>query len=159
MKKYVLTFVLGIFATLGCIAILISPWWHGFISPTKNAHCLPIEYPEYPFNNPDYADPTVIPYRPYVFRTETSLATVQAFYEAHLAHVSDWKYEVGDYWTRSEVRPGEFLYECGGGLNWEEAEMGCIYIRERDGKTVIERIWLYSATSAPPCDAYMSELP
>ena len=155
----VLPFLLGVVFTLVCIGVLISPWWHGFTSPTKNAKCLPLDYPEYPFDDPIYRS-TPEPYIPDVFRTETAITTVKDYYEANLLHNPNWTSDDEEgYWRRSEVRPGEFLYQCGGLLNWEEVERGCIYLRERDGKTIVERIWLYSASAAPGCDVYMSELP
>ena len=157
MKKIIVSFLFGVVFTLGCLGLLISPWWHAFLSPTKNAKCLPMDYPEPPFDSPAYRYKPE-PYIPDVDRIETPIETVKAYYETNLRHNSDWNYEEG-LWARSEVRPGEFLYECGAGLNWEEAELGCIYLRERDGLTVVEIIWLYSATSAPPCESYMSELP
>ena len=159
MKKSVLPFLLGVVFTLTCIVILISPWWHLFTSSTKHANCLPLDYPEYPFNYPaDRSTPE--PYIPEVFRTETAITIVKDYYEANLTHNPNWNYDDEQgYWSRSEVRPGEFLYECGGRLNWEEIERGCIYLRERDGLTVIDRIWLYSPSAAPSCSAFFSELP
>lgn len=159
MKKFVLPFLLGIAFALVSIGVLISPWWHWFTSPTKNAHCLPIEYPEYPIDNESYANDYSEPFVPHVFRTETSLKIIKDFYDTNLLHSSDWDSDEEGYWRRSEVRSGEFLYECYGGLNWEEVETGCIYLRERDGKTIVERIWLYSASAGQLCEWYMSELP
>ena len=159
MKKYALPFLLGVVLSLACIAVLISPWWHLFMSPTKNAHCLPIEYSEYPFDNAEYANNDVAPYMPFVVRTETSLQTIKEFYDKNLVLAPRGNSSEEAHWVRNEVRPGEFLYQCGGRLNWEEAERGCIYLRERDGQTVVESIWLYSASAAPVCEAYMSELP
>ena len=158
MKKVVLAFLLGVVLTLVVIGVLISPWWHLFTSPTKNAKCLPMDFPEYPFDNPIYQS-TPEPFIPDVFRTETSLNIVKDFYDTSLSHSINWDDDQEGYWRRSEVRSGEFLYQCGGVLNWEEAERGCIYLRERDGKTIIERIWLYSASTAPICKTYLSELP
>src|SRR5690349_10232420 len=134
MKKFVLPFLLGVISTLLCIVFLISPWWHGFMSPTKKAKCLPMDYPESPFDKPIYRS-TPEPYIPAVFRTETAINSVKDYYEANLLHSSNWDGDQEGYWRRREVRPGEFLYQCGGLLNREEVERGCIYLRERDGKT------------------------
>ena len=159
MKKFAVPFMLGVIVTLGCIAVLLSPWWYLFTSPTKNANCLPVDYPESPFHESDGLANDVQAFRPYVFRTETSLETIKEFYDATLPHGINWNDEKEGYWQRSEVRPGEFLYKCIGTPNWEEAETGCIYLRERDGKTVVESIWLVMASSGQPCKWYMSELP
>ncbi len=158
MKRIVLPFLFGGVLILAVIGVFISPWWHGFISPTKNAKCMPIDYPESPFDDPVYRS-TPEPYVTKVLRSETSLKVIKDYYEANLIHQSSWDGDQEGYWRRSEVRPGEYLYQCGGRLNWEEVERGCIYLRERDGKTVVERIWLYSASAAPSCAVYLSELP
>ena len=167
MKKSALPFLLGVVSTLACIGLLISPWWHGFTSRTKYAHCLPMEYRENPSGKVDYGNDYFTAFMPYVFRTETPLQTVKDFYDTNLVHHENWKDDEGSdwrdshpgNWRRSEVRPGEFLYECYGTVNWEEAETGCIYLRERDGKTIVERIWFYMASAGQPCEWYMSELP
>ena len=159
MKKFALPFLLGVVVTLGCIGMLISPWWHAFTSRTQNADCLPIEYREIPLGKADLEKDHFTAFMPYVFRTETSLHTVKDFYDTNLVHRPNWDNDEAGYWSRSEVRPGEFLYECYGTVNWEEAETGCIYVRERDGKTVVERIWFYMASAGQPCEWYMSELP
>ena len=88
---------------------------------------------------------------PYILRTEIPLKTVKDFYDTNLIHRLDWDNEEAGYWSRIEVRPGEFLYECYGTVNWEEAETGCIDLRERDGKTIVERMWFYIASAGQPC--------
>jgi hypothetical protein len=107
------------------------------------------------------------PFTPYVFRTTTPLQTVKEFYDTTLVHHENWKdYERSGwrddkpgYWSRIEVRPGEFLYECYGTVNWEEGEKGCIYLRERERKTIVERMWFYTPSTIQDCERYMSELP
>lgn len=158
MKRVLLPIVAGMLLTLVCLGILISPWWHGFMSPTRNAQCLPSPYIEYPFAAPTDHN-TLQPYTPYILRTEIPLKTIKDFYDSNLIGDSTWGDGKPARWERSEVRSGEHLYECSASLNWEEMERGCIYLRERDGKTVVERIWIYSATAAPMCEAYISELP
>ena len=117
-----------------------------------------MDYPEPPFDDPIYRS-TPQPYVPNVFRTETSLEVVKGYYEANLVHNPNWDGDEEGYWTRSEVRQSEFLYECSARLSHDELETGCIYLRERDGKTIIERFWLYAASGGPACETFMSELP
>ena len=159
MKKFALPFLSGIILTLVCIGVFIAQWWYGFIYPPKNAQCLPMEYPEHPFDNAGYANPHILPYRPVVLRTGTSLEVVKDYYEANLTHNSNWDGDDEGYWQRREVRQSEFLYECSARLGFDELEKGCIYVRERDGKTIVERIWLFAASGGPACETFMSELP
>lgn len=157
MKKLFLTFLCGVTVTLVCVGLLIAPWWHGFVSPTRNAQCLPPGYPEFAFDAP-HNDEKLQPYIPYVLRVESPIIPIKEFYDNLIGDSGRGDSEQV-VWVRREVRSGEYLYECHAALNWEEMERGCVYLREREGETVVERIWLYSATAAPTCETYMSELP
>lgn len=155
MKRYALPFFSGILLTLTCVGILIFLF---FRSPTRNANCLPIRFPEPPFDNPKYAS-YVQPFVPEVFRTKTPLQTIKDFYDTNLLHSPNWNDDSEGYWRRSEVRPSEFLYVCGGTISSDETETGCIYLRVRDGVTIVERIWLNQVSVGLSCELYMSELP
>ena len=142
-----------------CVGVLLALWWYVSRPLTDQANCLPLDYPQSPFYNGENPSRNIIAFRPSVFRTDIPLATIKEFYDTNLPHGTNWQDDQEGYWRRNEVRPGEFLYECGGTLGWDEVETGCIYLRVREGKTIVETNWLDMASGGQLCEWYMSELP
>jgi hypothetical protein len=138
-----------------CVGVMLLPVLLHIHAPARNANCLPIRYSDTPsgyLSTPN----DIQPYVPNISRVKTPINKVKEFYDEKLLSQAN---EQKGQWDVREVRNGEFLYHCTAILNSEEAERGCIYIREREGNTIIETIWLFSATAAPACEWYMSELP
>lgn len=132
------------------VSLVISGGLSACSGVPKNAQCIPIIYPtgekseleSYEFARYQVTDP----FEDVIDFFDENLDPIPVF--------QDW--EAGD-WEVEKVNEDQVLFECFGGLGFDEAERGCILVtKENESQTTIESIWYHSVTNAPSCDRDLS---
>ena len=139
-KRYL---ILGLFS----LSLLCGIYLYSCFAPPTNTPCAPIEYPN--GNKSDVESRKI-----YTFETNDTYADVVAFYETRLKDEPPPEDNYGPItWDAYPIRNDGILFVCGSILDGYTSEIGCIYVREKSGKGVIDITWSYQVDGpAVSCD-------
>lgn len=117
---------------LGIVCSALSGCW-GVPTSNPDSRCVPPSYPEMQLTawRSGYI---------YLVEASDSLETIQAEYSAEL-QPAPWQGPFGDKLWRLKEFDGSFLYECVFGSDGYEIEVGCVFIREDQDRTIIQLVW------------------
>lgn len=142
LKKILLVTLLGLLILVGLWGFL---WGWTYYNP-RNATCIPISYP-------DGAMLDVESFEVYTFETNAAYSEVVDFYRTNLKFDPPLKTKYEDVieWDEYPIRDVGILFECGSKLNSYQLELSCIFVRDENGKGVIDITWSYADNAAAPC--------
>lgn len=143
MHKHILSYnLLALILLIGICGSILA--WI-MCAPT-NTPCTPIEYPN---GNKLDIESTEI----YTLQTDRSYSDLLDFYRSNLKFDPPLvtKYELVE-WREYPIRDIGILFRCGSKLNGYELELGCIFVRDENGRGTVDITWSYSEGAATPCD-------
>jgi hypothetical protein len=128
--------------------IFCSVYLYSYFAPPTNTPCTPIGYPD---GNKLEVESTKI----YTFETNEAYSDVINFYRESLKFDPPVRDNYGEItWQEYPIRDIGILFLCGSILDGYTSELGCIFVQEKDGLSMINIIWSYQV-DGPATSCYV----